>query len=248
MNEASKPADGEKKGRSVWQWHIPVAIVGTILGGLALFFLFGVVPQYKIKSNVARVRADMRTLETAIVSYAADYMIYPAWGIGRPGPGNVRTYNDMIVEKTGNRSGVGDLPTFLLCDSTPDGVHFAMLTTGPVLSYSFAGREFAARAHITKYPVDPFCRDKGATFVYWSVVPGRMPADNKYAGAGGIGWILVSPGPDGDYDLPGYFYYDGRVRQPSPLLLGGTNSKGSAFTYDPTNGLISDGDIWRISQ
>ena len=197
---------------------------------------------------MARVRAEMRTLANAIETYAVDHMIYPAWGIGHRGPGSVRSYNDLIVEKTGNRSGVGVLPTFLVCDSSPNGAHFAVLTTGPVLTYSFAGKVFPTRAYIRQYPVDPFCRDEGATFVYWSLVPGRNPPDKRYAGAGGIGWILVSPGPDGDYDLPGYFFHDRRVRQPSALLLGGTNPKGSAFTYDPTNGLTSDGDIWRISQ
>jgi hypothetical protein len=86
-----------------------------------------------------------------------------------------------------------------------------------------------------------------------------------------IGWICVSPGPDHDYDIAGEWnVYDpsaaqlfkqvperrdkqGRVRWPehtSPVgpqqLVVGTNKKGSAFTYDPTNGVVSDGDIWRI--
>ena len=32
------------------------------------------------------------------------------------------------------------------------------------------------------------------------------------------------------------------------FLLCGVNAKGSAFIFDPTNGLVSDGDIWRVKQ
>jgi hypothetical protein len=55
----------------------------------------------------------------------------------------------------------------------------------------------------------------------------------KYAGRG---WILWSPGPDGRYDIDAARDYDPRVPI-SPSLL--------EKTYDPTNGAVSAGDVWR---
>lgn len=54
------------------------------------------------------------------------------------------------------------------------------------------------------------------------------------------GWILFSPGFDRDYDIMPERDYDSSIPQPSPSLL--------FKTYDPTNGTISDGDIWRVKQ
>jgi hypothetical protein len=78
-----------------------------------------------------------------------------------------------------------------------------------------------------------------------------LPEATRTTGStvGGFGFILVSPGPDARYDLPGsYSVYNPGVSQPSLLLLAGANPKGVAFTYDPTNGLVSSGDIWRVKQ
>jgi hypothetical protein len=59
----------------------------------------------------------------------------------------------------------------------------------------------------------------------------------------GKGWILFSPGPDLDFDLTDpASVYDSETTQPSPLLIGG------AWTYDPTNGVGSSGDVWRVKQ
>lgn len=59
------------------------------------------------------------------------------------------------------------------------------------------------------------------------------------------GWVVYSAGPDGDYDInkaemervgfPGLYPHPG-YRAILP------------FTYDPTNGTKSDGDIWRMAQ
>lgn len=54
------------------------------------------------------------------------------------------------------------------------------------------------------------------------------------------GWILISPGPDLDYDIDPERDYDASIAQPSIHLLS------IVGTYDPTNGLTSDGDIWRV--
>lgn len=59
----------------------------------------------------------------------------------------------------------------------------------------------------------------------------------------GNGWILISPGPDGIYDITDPAkVYDSTIPQPSDFLIGGP------WTWDPTNGATSRGDIWRVRQ
>lgn len=78
------------------------------------------------------------------------------------------------------------------------------------------------------YPSDPFAPQRGATFVYFMTK--KEEAE---------GWILTSPGPDGDYDIDPAGMYDPSNKKPSATLV--------IRSYDPTNGSLSDGDIWRTS-
>jgi len=196
----------------------------------------------------------MRSLATAIETYSMDCNIYPAWGIGRPGPGRVRTFNWDIAQGRGNRSGVADLPSFLVNDRPSSGGSFSTLCDAVNFiglgGFPIRPLPIGARfKYIASYPVDRYCADRGATYVYWSTFPGEPNIKVLYreTPVGGVGWITVSPGPDGDYDVSGsYHVYNPAVPQPSIQLLTGTNAKGASLTYDPTNGLISDGDIWRV--
>jgi len=80
-------------------------------------------------------------------------------------------------------------------------------------------------AYIARYPPDPFGQGKEQTYGYFSIEP--------------PGWILFSPGPDGAYDGV-WEVYDPLVPQPSAPLL--------AKAYDPTNGTVSGGDVFRCKQ
>lgn len=92
-------------------------------------------------------------------------------------------------------------------------------------------------AYITYVPEDPFAGE-GQIFAYHMAlqpVPGSTPKS--------AGWILLSPGPDGRFDLDPSVYRAGLnpgVYAPQPELV--------AAAYDPTNGTVSAGDIWRINQ
>jgi hypothetical protein len=127
-------------------------------------------------------------------------------------------------------------------------------TAAPVARTFRAGNAHTERAlglttpvaYLTSYISDPFAATRGDTFAYFT--------DGK-------GWILVSPGPDGDFDLMmdegdlDYSerndtierVYDSSVPEPSLALLTGAGPRG-AFTYDPTNGSESSGDVWRVKQ
>jgi len=52
------------------------------------------------------------------------------------------------------------------------------------------------------------------------------------------GWIITSPGPDGIYSI-----VPGEILRGVP---GTTETRLLHLTYDPTNGTVSPGDIWRM--
>lgn len=68
---------------------------------------------------------------------------------------------------------------------------------------------------------DPFGLSKSHPYAYYSA---------------GDSWILYSAGPDKDYDIDPVNDGDD-VFDPASLLL-------IMKTYDPTNGTVSDGDVW----
>jgi len=84
-------------------------------------------------------------------------------------------------------------------------------------------------AYIAAYPTDPFSFHRAATFVYH--VAGKEKENS---------WILISPGPDHVYDIDPMRYFDSPPTQPLLAL--------NPLTYDPTNGMVSRGDIWRVGQ
>ena len=103
---------------------------------------------------------------------------------------------------------------------------------------SFTSALSTPLAYITEFPPDPFAPDSG-TFLYWTVQPGKPDPSGRIAGGvGGRGWITVSAGPDRDYDFAGQWsaYRPDAVRPTAQLMN---------LTYDPTNGLKSNGDLWR---
>ncbi len=75
------------------------------------------------------------------------------------------------------------------------------------------------------YP-DVFSEDRGLDFAYYT--------DQE-------GWIMFSAGDDKKYDIqrPGKVYAGSDTEMSRGL---------THLTYDPTNGTISPGDVWRIKQ
>jgi type II secretory pathway pseudopilin PulG len=92
--------------------------------------------------------------------------------------------------------------------------------------FTFGGNLTTPTAYLSEKINDPFS-PQPLPFAYFT--------DGK-------GWIIVSRGPDKDYDFDPKQVYDGSLPQPSASLLT------SPFTCDPTNGTISNGDIWRVKQ
>jgi type II secretory pathway pseudopilin PulG len=212
-----------------------LAVAGLILGVLGSLWsvaMIGVaIPNFReaqTRAKISRVRSDMRSLATAIEAYFVDHNSYPAWVMGQS--------NGMVSYNAGYAAPpASELPCFVV--SAPTGGKSLQMLSTPI-------------AYVVTFPQDPFVPGGHGTFVYWSINGSKTdPSGQVRAGPTIAGWILISPGPDGDYDIPpDYDVYDPNVAQPSARLLGGANSQGSACTYDPTNGTVSDGDIWRVRQ
>ena len=80
-------------------------------------------------------------------------------------------------------------------------------------------------AYLNAYTPDFLGKPKERTFCYF---------------AKGGGWIVWSPGPDKKYSIDADKEYDPTLTDATAALL--------RKTYDPTNGTVSGGDVWRVRQ
>ncbi|MBN1866374.1 hypothetical protein JW916_03685 [Candidatus Sumerlaeota bacterium] len=79
------------------------------------------------------------------------------------------------------------------------------------------------------YPQDPYAPRDGtrSTYAYW-------------VSEGSEGFILLGRGPDGVFDVD----FETLRRAYEPTRFAQEQTGLLAFTYDPTNGLVSAGDLW----
>ena len=171
-----------------------------------------------VRSKLSQVKTDMRSIATSLEAYFVDNMQYPAWAKGDQGANSF----------AGPLAGAYHIHTFRTWrDDSEQGTFYTLTTPVP---------------YLTSYMRDAFASTRGATFGYY--------CDNN-------GWILYSWGPDMDenhrykWDLEPDVdkVYRSIFSQPSLTLLTGTSSlSGEAYTYDPTNGIISPGDVYRVKQ
>lgn len=80
-------------------------------------------------------------------------------------------------------------------------------------------------AHVTAMFPDPYSPFRGMPFTYCCTA---------------TNWIMTSPGPDCVYDIMPQAMLNADPATSMTRLL--------VLTYDPTNGIVSRGDIWRIKQ
>lgn len=211
---------------------------------LLLAFIFSAVfvPRYVVsreRASVARAKKQLHATAIAIEAYHADHAVYPASGIAA---GASRSYLSqqiwMADQQTTIPAGVPTIHSFAPADSGA-----ARLVTFRIGGNNGGGSTLATLttpiAYLPQFIPDPFMRTRGATFGYFSH-------------GSNLGWILFSMGPDRDenarggpgdispnveaiYNINSEFPY---MWQPGEALVDAT--------YDPTNGLMSDGDIYYI--
>ncbi|MFB3896331.1 MAG: hypothetical protein ACE14V_08520 [bacterium] len=174
------------------------------------------------RSQISRAIGESRMVELGLEAYFADHNTYPL-------PDEPRT------QKRGSYKNDGTYAT--------DGGIIPKILTTPI-------------AYITALPRDPF-RLKGKGYYGFGSGPGKVNligTDNgKYLSEGGKpvlvtkGWIITSYGPDKVDGNSGIksgsilreeVAWTDNIDTTQPLVTSG-------FTYDPTNGTNSPGDLWR---
>jgi len=198
--------------------------------GIMSFLYFSVFPRFttplpswggyngvfNLVNRIHRVRKDMRILGRALEDYHKDHGAYPPWDIGEKGE------NWFVRDGLTFSENIPPTPTFKL----------GVMTT-PI--------NYLEKYRMDTRPADPFADHMGFSYCYYS--------DRR-------GYILFSWGPDVDESSPDEWdlaadvqkVFHSDVKQPSLELLTGKSSraKGEAYSYDPSNGLISPGDIWYV--
>jgi prepilin-type N-terminal cleavage/methylation domain-containing protein len=189
----------KKKGFTLIELLIVVLII-AILAAIA-------VPNFleaQTRSKISRVKADMRSVTTAIESYYADNNEY------MPGYG-----------------------------TTPPGVPYGLWALSTPIKYITQGK--------VKDPFFPTTESMTVGFLMWDLVSaGHVIIDNSIAQPypKGVYWVMESRGPDKTSGFnttdPEYDIRD-RWRQAETDL-----AIFVVAVYDPTNGTISTGNIFRV--
>ena len=190
------------KGFTLIELLIVVAII-AILAAIA-------VPNFleaQTRSKISRVKADMRTVTTALEAYVIDANHYPNM-VDQHFPQNSATSTTMFHART---------PTTL---TTP----IAYLTSLPLDVFADKASTFSNASY-------PASSDVGKRFAYfsWEQFLKEAPTNanyilhNKDAGR----WLMYSYGPDRDVNNGG---------------------AGTYINYDPTNGTVSNGNIFRTQR
>ena len=215
---------------------------------LTSIIVMGALPSLLRRQEAASVSEALRNLRTtafAVESYYLDHLAYP---VSATATGTERAYESQWLWELSRRSeipwGVPTINSFAPGDSGA-----ARLVTFQVAAPAGSGAStdgFIALATLTtpvaylsRFREDPFSRTPNASLGY-------------FGHANESGWIIFSLGPDRDENAPDgpgdispsvEYLYDVSSDFPGMWL---PSSRLIDARYDPTNGLFSNGDIYRM--
>jgi hypothetical protein len=183
------------------------------------------------RSSAARARADQRMIATALEAYFVDYGAYPIAvpmrGINGELPPPGAPWPLTMAHPGGPTGALG---------TTSPSVTLAGLTT-PISYITEIPRDLTFENHT--YSIGPFELDPYVSHFYDEVILGKefsTPYPYAYSRVADR-YIIIGTGPDRDYDIVPARDFDPSTTRTYLLL--------ETFSYDPTNGATSDGDIWR---
>ncbi|MGI8904970.1 MAG: type II secretion system protein [Candidatus Sumerlaeaceae bacterium] len=209
---------------------IELLIVVAIIAVLAAI----AVPNFleaQTRAKTARAKNDLRVIATGLEAYAVDENVYPFSN----GSSRVFAFDPI---------GGGMQPTLERL-STP----VAYLTGGGNYNDPFKGigTYQTATLDVIK-PIEQFA-DRENFFKYW--YSSRQQNQSVWGDPGGnthpspekpTWWILESCGPDRMHHNPGTFFNQTVNDQDTPAAV----ALCMKMLYDPTNGTVSRGSIWRV--
>lgn len=173
----------------------------------------------QVRSKVSRMRTDMRTLATAIEAYHVDNNAYPRRQIpSRPS------------------APPGSSPPLQTGDVTKRAEDMSRLTTPVSYMESLAPDIFEVQLAPPNNLIDYW--DRNIILEVRGTVSNLRPTNPKYAAVNDR-WAFFSVGPDRHF---------GNVSSNLGNYPRSTTLPSSyAVDYDPTNGTVSPGNVWRFS-
>ena len=226
-----------RKGFTLIELLIVVLIIAILAAIAVPNFL-----EFQTRAKVSRVKADHRSLATAIEAYYVDNDEYPAM-----------TNTDEGANARPGAMGPPARGEYNVCTFRLRNANVLNTLTTPI-------------SYITSYFPDPFADAKSSTFGYrqfqsaWVLFSYGPDKDaNKLPGPGDpldhhnntcLVSLDVDPITGVVTDLNFETPYELSMGQPTPMYQAGVSgvAPGMALHYDPSNGTTSEGDIVKLKQ